>query len=93
MMIELTRQRLAVYLVLAAVAGWCVGGICTPSHEPRPAVRLLQKLFRWGAFLWLLGDEPPPANAAHCHAHDPADEHHVQTGDDGFPLVDHRRAF
>lgn len=92
-MIELSRKRLAVYLVLAAVAGWCIGGMFTPNNEPRPAVRLFQKLFRWGAFLWLLSDEPPPANATHCHPHDPHDEHQTPTGSDGFPLVDHRRAF
>lgn len=93
-MIEITKTRLAVYLVLAALAGYAVSGAFAPSPEPRPAVRLFQKLFRWGAFLWLIGDEPPPSNnAVHCHPHDQDDAHRTPIGSDGFPLVDHRRAF
>lgn len=93
-MIEITKTRLAVYLVFAALAGYALSGALAPSPEPRPAVRLFQKLFRWGAFLFLLGDEPPPAsNAVHCHPHDQGDVHRLPIGSDGFPLVDHRRAF
>lgn len=93
-MIEITKKRLVVYLLLAAVAGYAVSGLFTPANEPRPAARLFQKLFRWGAFLWLFSDDAPPAgNAVHCHPHEPEDIHRTPTGSDGFPLVDHRRAF
>jgi hypothetical protein len=93
-MILITKTRLAVYIILAAVAGWYVcGEVCSEPGKPRPVVRLLQRAIRWGAFFWWISDEPPAGGATHVHPHDPADEHSQPVGADGFPLVDHRRAF
>lgn len=90
-MINLSRQRLAAYVVLAAVAGWYAAGVFAPSHKPRPVVTLVQRLLRWGALFWFFS-EPPPAPVNGINAH-PQPDDHTPLGADGFPLVDHRRAF
>lgn len=88
----ISKQLLAAYLIAAALVGWYVAGIAdTKPDNPRPGVRLIQRVIRWAGFLMFLADEPPAA-ALHAHPHDPADEHAEPMGSDGYPLVDHRGA-
>lgn len=91
----ITKQRLAAYLFLAALAGWYVAGIAdTRPDNPRPGVRFIQRVLRWAPLLLFFTEPPAPAGGAaiHAHPHDAADEHVRPIGVDGWPLVDHRGA-
>lgn len=79
----LSKTKLAVLVVLAALAGWFINDALSASPKRRPILNLIRN------FWWvpLVIDEPQA-----CHTHDhQADEPVI--GRDGFPIVDHRRAF
>lgn len=76
----LTKTRLAVIVILAVLAGWWINDALTPTKK-RPLLDIIRR------FWWvpLVIDEPQA-----CHDH--ADQERT-VGLDGFPIVDHRRAF
>ena len=84
----ITRSRLAAYLLLAALAGWFISGAMNGTEgRRRPLLELIKR------FWWVPLVIEPEDQTYHSHPHDPRDEHPTRTGADGFPLVDHRRAF
>lgn len=78
-----TKTRLAVYLLLAVLAGWFLNDALTASVKKRP---ILDFLKRWW-WVPLILDEPQHGDAVHCLPQEPE-----VMGRDGYPLVDHRRA-
>lgn len=78
----LSKTRLVVIVILAMFAGWFINDALSPTKS-RPILNLLKR------FWWvpLVLDEPQA-----CHTHD-HQEGEVVIGSDGYPLVDHRRAF
>lgn len=79
----LSKARLAVIVLVAALAGWFLNDAVSPPAKRRPILNLIRNWW----WVPLILDEPQA-----CHTHDHA-EPPPSTGLDGFPIVDHRRAF
>lgn len=79
----ISRTRLAVIVIAAMIAGWWLNDAITPSKN-RPILDFIKR-FWWVPLVIDDGDQA-------YHTRDHAESQRA-VGHDGFPLVDHRRAF
>ena len=80
---SLSRFRLAAIVLLAALAGWMLNDALSVSPKRRPVLTLIRNWW----WVPLVLDEPQA-----CHTHGHQADQPATLGEDGYPLVDHRRA-
>lgn len=83
-MIELSKQRLAAFLVVAAVAGGVVGYHAAPTQKNRPVLKLLQNILKAGSFIWFFSHDEEPQPRQHIS--------HAAPNSLSADRIDHRKA-
>lgn len=80
-MIQLSKQRLAAFILIAAAVGGAAGYHLAPPARERPLLKLLQKALKLGGFIWFFSEDEPMPRPHITHAAPASADH-----------IDHRRA-